>query len=184
MVGCGDHDYVTGKLVKLHQQERDNSLDLTSLMGVTALLTDRIKLIEEKDTGCGAHIVEKLAQTGVRLTEIAAKRTTKKGRPRPSAIASANDVLPLPGGPDSSTRWRGSKPLARSTSARRCSSISCRPLSRAGKGSKSSSNESRASISKMASRPLVPLRCGDVAVSAGGVTGTPDNARWIRSAKM
>ena len=39
-------------------------------------------------------------------------------------------------------------------------------------------------ISRMASRPLAAARCGELAVRAGGVIGTADKARCIRSATM
>ena len=43
-----------------------------------------------------------------------------------SAMASATEVFPLPGGPTSNTRWRGSRLCERSRPARCCSSTSSR----------------------------------------------------------
>ena len=56
-----------------------------------------------------------------------------------SAITSATEVLPLPGGPDNSTRCLGCIPWARSKSALYCSSINCLIDSLTGNGRISSS---------------------------------------------
>ena len=81
---------------------------------------------------------------------IAAYRTTKSGKASSYAMLSANDVFPFPGGPTRSSRWRGSSPCARSTSARNCSSTSSRhaalfDLSR-----------NRSSIGRSGSRRCIP----------------------------
>ena len=58
MVGCRDDDDIARELVKLHQQEGDDALDLARLVGVSTLLPDGVKFVEEQDAGLGSDIVE------------------------------------------------------------------------------------------------------------------------------
>ena len=66
-----NHDDVARQLIQLHQQERDDTLDLAGLVRIAALLTYRIELIEEQDARPGPNIVKEFSQSGVRLAEIA-----------------------------------------------------------------------------------------------------------------
>ena len=71
MVGRSDHNDVTGKLVQLHQQERDDALDFAGFVGIAAFLADRIELVEEQNARPCADIVEELTQARIRFAQIA-----------------------------------------------------------------------------------------------------------------
>lgn len=96
-----------------------------------------------------------------------------------SAMASASEVLPFPGGPESRTRWRGCIPCARSKSARRCSSMSWRESCSAGSVRIRLSSVARGSDSITKSRPAAPTRRN----SLEGVMGTDCSALLSRSAR-
>ena len=72
MVSCRNDNDVARQLIELHQQERNHTFDLAGLVGVAPLFSDRIEFVEEQDTRLGTHIVEQLAQPGIRLAKIAA----------------------------------------------------------------------------------------------------------------
>jgi hypothetical protein len=69
MVGRGDDDDVARHLVELHQQKRNNPLDLARLMSVAAFFPDGIEFIEEQDAGLRSNVVEQLSKPSVSLTQ-------------------------------------------------------------------------------------------------------------------
>ena len=106
--------------------------------------------------------------------------TANKGAFSDSAIASARVVFPLPGGPQSRTRWRGSKACERNRSALRCSSTNCSQVWRT-TGAKISSSIRRFGVS-VTNRSLivVPEGLPNRAV-AGGCEPFPLDARAFPS---
>lgn len=72
MIRGRHHNYIAWQLIKLHQQERDDTLDLARFMRISALLADCIEFVEKKNTGSRSHVVEQLAKSGVGFPEIAA----------------------------------------------------------------------------------------------------------------
>ncbi len=71
MVGGGNDDNVARQLVKLHEQEGDDALDLTRLVGVTAFLADGVELIKEEHAWPCPHVIEQLAQPRIGFAKIA-----------------------------------------------------------------------------------------------------------------
>jgi hypothetical protein len=70
-VVCGcNYDHVTWKLIYLHKEEGNNTLDLTGLVRISALLADRIKLIKEKHAGGCTDVVEKSTKASIGLPQI------------------------------------------------------------------------------------------------------------------
>lgn len=72
MISSRDDDHIARQLIKLHEQEGNDALDLTCLMRVATLLPDRIELVKEEHARLGPNIVEQLAESGVRLPQVAA----------------------------------------------------------------------------------------------------------------
>lgn len=70
MIGCRYDDDIAREMVELHQQERDDALDLAGLVNVAALLPDGVELVEEEDAGRRADIFEEARKTSVGFAEI------------------------------------------------------------------------------------------------------------------
>ncbi len=70
MIGRGDHHDIARQLVELHQQKRDDALDLTGLVDVAALFADRIEFVEKKNAGRRTHIFEQSREPRIGFTEI------------------------------------------------------------------------------------------------------------------
>ena len=58
MIGRRYGNDVAGQLIELHQQERDDPLDLTGFMDVAPFFSDGIELVEEQHAGRRACILE------------------------------------------------------------------------------------------------------------------------------
>ena len=72
MVGCRYDDNMTGKRVNLQKQRAYHPLDLAGLVRISAFLSERIELIEEKYALVSSNEVEKFLKTAAGLTEKAA----------------------------------------------------------------------------------------------------------------
>ena len=72
MIGRGDHHDIARELVELHEQERDDTLDLAGLVDITPLLADRVELIEEQDARRCPHILKQTGEPRISLAEIGA----------------------------------------------------------------------------------------------------------------
>src|SRR3546814_20651822 len=85
MIGRRYDDDIARELVELHQQERDDALDLAGLVNVAALLPDGVELVEEEDAGRRADIFEEERKTSVGFAEIGnAERIIAYGEERDS----------------------------------------------------------------------------------------------------
>lgn len=58
MIGRCDNDNIARQLIELHEQERDNALDLARLMNVSAFLPDGVELVEKEDARHRPRIFE------------------------------------------------------------------------------------------------------------------------------
>src|SRR3546814_16645773 len=70
MIGRRYDDDIARELVELHQQERDDALDLAGLVNVAALLPDGVELVEEEDARRRADIFEEARKTSVGFAEL------------------------------------------------------------------------------------------------------------------
>lgn len=70
MIGRCDHDHVAGKLVELHEKERDYALDLARFMDVATLFADGVELVEKEHTRHRPCIFEQAGKPGIGLAEI------------------------------------------------------------------------------------------------------------------
>lgn len=74
MVGRCHHHDIARELVELHEQERNNALNLAGLMDIAAFLADRVELIEEQDARGRPHIFEQAGEPRICLTKIGANQ--------------------------------------------------------------------------------------------------------------
>jgi hypothetical protein len=70
MVGRSDHHDVARHLVELHNEKRDNSLDLAGLVRVATFLADGVELVEEQNAWPGPDVVAKRPESGIGLPEV------------------------------------------------------------------------------------------------------------------
>ena len=98
MVGGGDHYDVARHLVELHNEERDNPLDLAGFVRVATFLTDSVELVEEQDARPGSNVVAKRPEPGIGLPEVtaherivAAARAPRRCPPRRTSPRSPED---------------------------------------------------------------------------------------------
>ena len=58
VIGCANGNDIARQLIELHEQKRDNPLNLAGFMRITALFANCVELIKEKDARSGPDIVE------------------------------------------------------------------------------------------------------------------------------
>ena len=151
------------------------------LVVVATLFANCVELIEEKDARLGPHIIEQLTQARIGLAKIASDQRIVADDEEREAKAFGDGL----GKGSLAVAWRPRQKHAmawlKSTGTQDVGSLMfleqlAGALSRAGKGNRRSSSDKRASTSRIASLPFAELRCGELAVSAGGVTGTAEKS--------
>lgn len=58
MVGRRHDNYITRKLVELHQQKGDDPLNLARFVSISPLFPNSVKLIEEKNARLNSNVIE------------------------------------------------------------------------------------------------------------------------------
>ena len=114
MIGCPNDHHMAWQIVYLHEQRTYHALDLTGLVHMTAFLSEGFKLVEKEDAFPSGGILKQFLQADSGLAQVGADDALIANHKQwdyqcASAMASANVVLPLPGGPMRSTRLRGSR---------------------------------------------------------------------------
>jgi hypothetical protein len=66
---CGSkNNHICWERINLQEKRTDDSLYLSRLMDVTALLSDNVKLVKEKDTLSGPYLLEETAKSDCGFT--------------------------------------------------------------------------------------------------------------------
>ena len=72
VVRCRYNDDIARQVVDLHEEGRDNPLDLAGLVGIATFLSDRIEFVKKQHTRRSPRVVEHTLEPASRLAKEAA----------------------------------------------------------------------------------------------------------------